>query len=148
MADNFLGAYAQLEGLLHPLFGDDLVYDANRHSEMNAMTLFHKSSTATERVACAIKYRGYTAQPIVSQSRTPNQKLHVFWETCIVCDEDTYITVGGEKMAEVKNLLMGKKVGSNTTRLHLVDDEREFNQPDFYNNLAWLPMLWSVGVVQ
>ena len=108
---------------------------------------FTGKDSDVERIGAAVLNSGFRADPLVGNSRSPQQRLKTLWQVVVICPTDLYRTSGGLKMIEVIGLLKGWKVSPEIGIMQLIDDERGFNRPDFSNDLAYLPMMFSVDAM-
>lgn len=108
---------------------------------------FIDRDTDDEKVGAMILNAGYRADPVVGDRRARQQQLKMLWQVVVICPKDLYKSHGGVKMLEVMQLLKGWRVSTEIGIMQLIDDERGFNRPDYVNDLAYLPMMFTVNTV-
>ena len=108
---------------------------------------FIEKDTDAERVGLLVLHSGYRTDPLVGNNRSPSQQLKILWQVVVVCPKDLYKSHGGVKMVEVMQLLKGWRAAPEMGIMQLVDDERGFNRPDYANDLAYLPSMFSVQTI-
>ena len=131
---------------LETIFHSDMVLN---EIELNSLDndFFTGKSSDVEKVGAAVLHSGFRADPMVGNSRSPQQRLKTLWQVVVLCPTDLYREEGGLKMIEVIQLLKGWRVSPEIGIMQLIDDERGFNRPDFANDLAYLPMMFSVDAM-
>lgn len=106
---------------------------------------FDEIEIESDQFAFLVLNGGYQADPSVGKPK--QQRLKTLWQVVVVCPKSLYMTVGGVKMIEIMNLLKGVRLSPQYDYMRAVSDERGFNRPDYIVDLAYLPMMFSVGTV-
>lgn len=143
---NFFDTETYIEEKLTDLFTrENIIVEAD--SEELDNEYFNDRDTNEEKIGVLILNGGYRTDPLVGNSRARQQRIKMLWQVVVVCPKDLYKSHGGAKMLEVMQLLKGWRVSPEIGIMQLIDDERGFNRADFANDLAYLPMMFSVDAV-
>jgi len=108
---------------------------------------FTQSDTPEEQVGLLIKQAGFKVDPLHGKRSFKQQRLKFFWQLAVVCPSDLYDTLGGAKHIEVMAKLMGLKLSPDFTEINWIDDERDFNEPEFMKDLAYIPMMFEIQAI-
>ena len=131
---------------LEVIFNKDMIFIEVDLEALSNETFIDKD-TDSEKIGVLILNAGFRTDPLVGNSRSPQQRLKTLWQVVVVCPKDLYKLHGGVKMIEVINLLKGWRVSAEIDKMQLIDDERGFNRPDYNNDLAYLPMMFTVNTI-
>ncbi len=100
-----------------------------------------------KRIGLLVRQAGYKVDPLKGKSTYKQQRLKFFWQLAILCPSDLYKSVGGLKHTEVMSKLMGVKLSPDFTEMNWIDDERDFNEPEFMNNFSYIPMMFEIQAI-
>ena len=129
------------------LFDPSMIFVDADTTQVNT-ELFRDIVGDDNKLAVMVLNSGFRADPLVGNSRKPQQRLKLLWQVVIVCPIDNYKTHGGIMMMNVAQLLKGFRLSPEIGIMQLIDDERGFNKPDMSDGqLAYLPMMFSVDTV-
>ena len=128
------------------LFPTDMIFSESDATDLDNET-FAVNEIVDDRVGCIVVNAGYRSEPLVGNNRNPQQKIKMLWQVVVICPRELYATVGGGKMLEVIAALKGYRLSSDFDYMQLIDDERGFNRPEYANDIAYLPMMFSVSAV-
>ncbi len=131
---------------IEPLFSTGMVIDQVEAASLDN-SFFNDQPSDAQKLGAIVMSAGFRADPLVGNSRKPQQRLKMLWQVVVVCPAELYKTNGGAKQLEVIQLLKGWRVSPEIGIMQLIDDERGFNRPDFANDLAYLPMMFSVDAM-
>jgi len=131
---------------LRTIFNPDMVI-LEVDSDTVDNEFFTGQDSDSEKLGVMILNAGYRTDPLKGNSRSPVQRLKMLWQVVVICPKDLYKTHGGIKMIEVMQLLKGWRVSQEIGIMQLIDDERGFNRPDYANDLAYLPMMFTVDTI-
>jgi|GEM_PF-4870538 len=128
---------------------DNLVQPGMIFTAENAQDLDNESFTQhtvdEDKIGILVVNGGFKADPIVAKNN--QQKIKMFWRISVVCPRELYRVHGGYKLIEIANKLKGNRLSNNYTKLMMVSDERDFNAPEFENDLAFLPSMYQVEAI-
>lgn len=131
---------------LEELFAKDMIIlEVNSEEIDNEFFIEHDNDD--DKIGCMILNAGYRTDPLTGNSRARQQNLKMLWQVVVICPKDLYKSHGGVKMLEVMQLFKGWRVSKEIGIMQLIDDERGFNRPDYANDLAYLPMMFTVNTV-
>ena len=139
---NFFEAESLIIKSCRDLFSPNMIY---KHSEVGDLDNddFTKFTIDSDKVGLMVMQAGFKVNPMVGKRSFKQQKIKFFWRLAIVCPSDLYDTIGGLKKWEVMQRLMGTKLSPNYTELVLIDDERDFNEPEFMRDFSYQPIMFQ-----
>ena len=131
---------------MEKLFNPELIFKGVDVEELDNDT-FTQYGNNSEKIGIIIANAGFKTDPIVGSRKISQQKIKTFWQIAVVAPKELYYSHAGIRFIEVANALKGKKLSPEFKDLMLVDDERDFNVPQFVNDMCWLPMMFSVEAI-
>lgn len=138
--------YFQAEDLIvaniNDLFKKDMVITGVEIGDVDN-TIFNNIDLDSEKLGVLIRQAGYKVDGLKGKRSFKQQKIKFFWQLAIVCPSENYDSYGGLKQIEVMQRLMGIKLSDDFTELTLIDDERDFNEPEFMKDLCYIPMMFK-----
>lgn len=135
-----------IEAEMKKLVNPELVFMGVDMDDLDNTT-FTAYEVKSERVGVVIINAGFKTDGIRGSRKTPSQKIKMFWQIAVVSPKELYKTNAGETFVKVVKALIGKKLSKEFTELELIDDERDFNVPQFSSDLTWQPMMFSVETI-
>lgn len=141
-----IGNYFEVEELIinkcKNLFSPGMIFNQSEIGSLDNDD-FTQFTIDSDKIGLMIRQAGFKVDPLVGKKSFKQQKVKFFWQLIIVCPSDLYDTIGGLKVIQVMQRLMGVKLSPNYTEMMLIDDERDFNQPEFMKDLAYIPTMFQ-----
>lgn len=96
-----------------------------------------------EKVAALVLYSGFS---VTGQAARRHSNIKMLWRVLVVTPSELYKDNAGGKILEVIKRLRGEIPFRNGKDIQLESDVREFNEPDFVNNMFAIPAVFSIEV--
>lgn len=144
--NNYFQAQPLIVDAVSTIFMKDMVFTGVDINDLDNDD-FKKYDNAEDNVGLIIQQAGYKVDPLHGKKSFKQQRFKYFWRLAVVCPAELYDTFGGTKHTEVIAKLMGLKLSVDFTEMNLIDDERDFNEPEMVNNLMYLPMMFEVQAI-
>lgn len=142
-----IGNYFEVEALIidkcQDLFSPKMIFNQSEIGDLDNDD-FTEFTVEEDRVGLMVRQAGFKVDPLKGKKSFKQQKVKFFWQLIVVCPSDLYDTVGGLKVIEVMQRLMGVKLSKDYTEMQLIDDERDFNQPEFMKDLVYIPTMFQL----
>lgn len=135
-----------IENRIKSLFPDNMVFVEVDTDDLDD-NVFGKVVNEDEKIGAIILNAGFRTDPLVGNSRKPQQRLKMLWQVVVICPREKYKTHGGPKLLEVMQTLKGYRLSEEVGIMQLIDDERGFNRPEYTGDLAYLPAMFTVETV-
>jgi len=143
---NYFQAELLIKNAVADLFSTGMIYTGVEINELDNDD-FTKMPTEAEQLGLVIRQAGFKLDPLQGKRSYQQQRIKFFWQLAVVCPSDIYYTHGGIKVINVMQRLMGVKLSADFTEMQLIDDERDFNEPEFMKDLAYMPMMFQIDAI-
>lgn len=145
--ENYFQAEQLIKDNVLTLFDENLIITGVEIGEVSNNDIFADIDADSDKLALLIRQAGFKVDGLHGKRSFKQQRIKFFWQLAVVCPSELYDTYGGLKTIEVMQALMGVKLSADFTEMILIDDERDFNEPEFMKDMAYLPMMFEIQAI-
>ena len=99
-----------------------------------------------ENVGVIVQYTGFKTDTNHKNTVISNI-INLEYRIIVIAPDELFHSVVGVKWIEILKALNGLSIGEQCFKLTLIDDIREFNEPDFVSGFCATPMVLSLKVI-
>lgn len=143
---NYFQAEQLISERVSGMFNSELIVTGVEIGEVDNSIFDHIDADA-DKLGLLIRQAGFKVDSLKGKRSFKQQRIKFFWQLAVICPSEFYDTYGGLKSVEVMQELMGVKLSPDFTEMILIDDERDFNEPEFMKDMAYIPMMFEVEAI-
>lgn len=143
---NYFQAEQLISERVSGMFNSELIVTGVEIGEVDN-SIFDHIDGGADKLGLLIRQAGFKVDSLKGKRSFKQQRIKFFWQLAVICPSEFYDTHGGLKSIEVMQGLMGVKLSPDFTEMILIDDERDFNEPEFMKDMAYIPMMFEVEAI-